>query len=178
MKNYSALYSTVLLELIPSKDQEHVLKQLKKMLPVLKNSLCQKVFLNPVISKEQKKQTLIAVSKSLNIEDLPMRFLNVLVLNKKLNFLPLILVLFEKRILESKGVVTGYLWSAYALSAEMIEKCNVLFSKKLDKIVQLENKVQSQLIGGIKVVVNGITYDHSIRTKLNHMQQKFKTIDL
>ena len=75
---------------------------------------------------------------------------------------------------ESLGVKKGKLYSTKELSKEEIAKIESAFDSKLNIKVQLENIVDTSLIGGVRVVINDHVYDGSLKNQLESLKSSLK----
>lgn len=75
---------------------------------------------------------------------------------------------------ESKGFSLGTIYSTKPLSEDQIHKFEESTGRLLRKQVQLENKTDSGLIGGVKVFIEGKVIDASVKTRLVHLGESLK----
>ena len=80
----------------------------------------------------------------------------------------------NKGINEALNIYEGFVYSTEELSDERIAEVEEAISLKLKRRVELTNKIDSRLIGGIKVVVHDHVFDGSIKYKLETMKQELK----
>ncbi len=73
---------------------------------------------------------------------------------------------FRQRWLESRGTVEGWVESARPLSPGEISELAVAIGAKLQKEVLLENRINTELVGGVRVFVAGKLIDYSVRGRL------------
>ena len=71
-------------------------------------------------------------------------------------------------------VYEGFVYSTELLSKEKLKEIEEIISKKINKKVELKNKLDSRLIGGVKVVVHDHVFDGSIKYKLLTMKEQLK----
>ena len=71
---------------------------------------------------------------------------------------------------EHKGVKEGLLYSAYPLDKNTINKIKNKISQIEKMDVELISKIDPNLIGGVKVVINSHVYDGSVKNQLEKMQ--------
>jgi F0F1-type ATP synthase delta subunit len=62
--------------------------------------------------------------------------------------------------------------SAVALEPETLSGIAAAIGKRLNKPVQLKQKTDSALIAGMRVTVGGITYDGSVKGKLDKWSEQ------
>ncbi len=67
---------------------------------------------------------------------------------------------------EEHGISNGYVWTTEPINQDIINKFEELVSKKLDKKIKLQNKINKQIIGGIRLEVGDNVWDNTIKSKL------------
>ena len=77
---------------------------------------------------------------------------------------------FDSLCNERKGVKEGLLYSAYPLDKNTINKIKNKISQIEKMDVELISKIDPNLIGGVKVVINSHVYDGSVKNQLEKMQ--------
>ena len=78
---------------------------------------------------------------------------------------------FEKLIDENKGFSLGTIFSIKPLSDGQLESFEKETGKLLRKQVRLENKVDKNLIGGVRIFIEGKVIDASIQRKLMNLRE-------
>ena len=73
---------------------------------------------------------------------------------------------------QSRGMIFGTVYSAEKMEPQEINTVEVAFSHKLGKTIRVENKVDPDLIGGIKVVINESVWDGTYRAKLDDLRNQ------
>lgn len=71
-------------------------------------------------------------------------------------------------------IYEGFVYSTEPLTNERISEIADAVSKKLNRKVELQNKIDTRLIGGVKVVVHDHVFDGSIKHKLETMKENLK----
>ena len=64
--------------------------------------------------------------------------------------------------------------SAHALSQEQLSALTAVLSKKLDKEVEADCRVDPDLLGGLYILVDGQIIDRSLRTQLKRLKDELK----
>ena len=72
------------------------------------------------------------------------------------------------------NVFEGYVYSVDWLPSTKILEISAAISEKLNKKVELTNKLDPRLIGGVKVVVHDHIFDGSVKYKLETMKEELK----
>jgi F-type H+-transporting ATPase subunit delta len=74
--------------------------------------------------------------------------------------------------LDSEGGLQGRLVSADPVSAADVASLAQSFSQKLGKRVAFKTATDANLLAGIKVTVNGVTYDGTLRSQLQRLRER------
>ncbi len=69
-------------------------------------------------------------------------------------------------------IAEGIVYSAEPLSEKQISDVTKAVSKKISAVTELENRIDSRLIGGVKVYVDGRLFDCSIEGKIEMLRNK------
>ena len=77
---------------------------------------------------------------------------------------------FEKKLF-------GTVYSVRVLSSKQIKDIEKAISSQLGRDVKLENKLDAELIGGVKVVVNNNIWDGSYKSKIKDLKKDLLTTD-
>ncbi len=67
---------------------------------------------------------------------------------------------------EEHNISNGYVWTTEPVDRELVDKFEKLVSEKLNKEVKLQNKINNQIIGGIRLEVGDNVWDNTIKNKL------------
>ena len=79
---------------------------------------------------------------------------------------------FKQKVLASRGAVEGRVESARPLGSGELAELAVSLGAKLDKEVLLENVVNPDLVGGVRVFVAGRMIDYSVQGRLAGLRRK------
>jgi len=71
-------------------------------------------------------------------------------------------------------IYEGFVYSTEPLTNDKVLEIAEVISKKLNRKVELVNKIDARLIGGVKVVVHDHVFDGSIKYKLETMKENLK----
>lgn len=74
------------------------------------------------------------------------------------------------------GKEEGIAYSASKLAKEDLEELEKALGESLGKEIELENRVEPSLLGGIRVFVDGKVYDGTIETKLESLRKKLLAV--
>ena len=131
------------------------------------SEVAHKVFENPAITEEERQKALKALTSKFDLGSTSERFLTILLRRGRLNLLEEIIREVEWIEIEKRGGVMGEVVSAVALEPEALSGIAEALGKRLNKPVQLKQKTDPALIAGMRVTVGGITYDGSVKGKLD-----------
>ena len=127
---------------------------------------------NPSVTNEEK----LAVLKKLLTEDgsvpIVLNFLGLLSHKSRFEILGAIGDAFTEVRLESQGGLLGIAESAEPLQDSELRELSASFEKKLGKKVFFKTKIDPNLLAGVKVTVNGVTYDGTVRSQLNQLRDR------
>ena len=127
---------------------------------------------SPVVSKGDKAAIADSVSTKLGFSKLTTQFLTMVARKGRGPAIEEIAETFMAVRLESEGATLGTVVSADALKKEDLEELATSFTRKLGKKVVFKSSVDANLLAGLKVTVNGITYDGSLRAQLQTLRDR------
>lgn len=78
---------------------------------------------------------------------------------------------FEKLVLSMAGRVSATVYSVIELDSQQKEKLVKKLEKVTGKGIDAIYKVDSSLIGGMRIVLDGVTYDDSLRHRLSEVKE-------
>ncbi|MCF0107626.1 MAG: ATP synthase F1 subunit delta [Bacilli bacterium] len=96
--------------------------------------------------------------------------INILIENNRINEIIDVFTCFNSCCNEYRGVDEGLVYSTVSLDEQVINKIEKQISKIESRDVELINKIDPSLIGGVKVVINGHIYDGSIKNRIDLMK--------
>lgn len=83
---------------------------------------------------------------------------------------------FRKASNEILGKDEGILYSATPLSKKEIEALEKKMEERLGKKVELDNRVEPSLIGGVRIFIDDKVYDDSVDTKIEKLRERLLKI--
>lgn len=125
------------------------------------------------VKDEQKVLVIEDLTKSFGLKNLA-NFLNVLATKHKFFIFKDIVKEITKGINTELDIDEGFVYSIEPLENSKIVEISRVISQKLKRKVELTNKIDKTLIGGIKVVVHDNVFDGSIKYKLETMKEELK----
>ncbi|WP_214852111.1 F0F1 ATP synthase subunit delta [Exiguobacterium sp. s130] len=125
---------------------------------------------NPSISAEELKQVLQTSFTGFN--SIVLNTLLVMVENDRAAEIVTLPEHFIALLNEHRNVATAIVTSAYKLSGEELTKVKETFGQKSGKTLEVENVVDTSVIGGLRVQIGYTTYDGTIETKLTRLERE------
>lgn len=118
---------------------------------------------------ESKKKVLDKIYKK---EQLFINWILVLIENKIVRKFDFILKKFIQIYNSENKIVEGYIYFAHKKNLKDLTKITNVISKKWAKKVYLDAKIDAELIGGVKLIINDNVWDNSILKKLNDLTEE------
>ncbi|CBW54530.1 ATP synthase delta chain [Mycoplasma mycoides subsp. capri LC str. 95010] len=130
-------------------------------------------------SNKQEKQDAILIIEntfsSFGFDIYLINALKILVENQLFINTRMILKVLYKKLLAYKNIVLGEVYSTEKLTKTQLNVIKKKISNKVNKKVELVNKIDPTLIGGIKVSVEDKVFDGSIKAKLEALKKQMNT---
>jgi F-type H+-transporting ATPase subunit delta len=130
---------------------------------------------SPVVTAKDKIAIVEAIARKSGFSQAMTNFLSLLARKGRISELREIRDAFKSVRTEAEGGLTGTLESAEPLSADDIQGLSKSFTKKLGKPVAFQATTNPHLLAGIKVTVNGVTYDGTLRAQLQQLRDRLVT---
>tara|TARA_Y100000590_G_scaffold173540_1_gene198426 strand:+ start:134 stop:691 length:558 start_codon:yes stop_codon:yes gene_type:complete len=127
---------------------------------------------NPINKSEDLNNVLNKISNKFNFNQLLKRFLNFLVLKRRLFYLEKILGDFLNICSNKRGEITAKLTAAKELNNKEIEKIKSELTQNFGKNIKLDYKYDKSLIGGLIIQVGSIMVDTSLKNKLKQIENR------
>lgn len=141
-------------------------KELRKVL--LENPDFIVLLSNSFLSHEERDEI---VDKTLSAFDKDIvTLIKVLINNNRMHYALEVLDAFNSLCNHARGVEEGLVYSIYPLDEQTLKQLEKKISKLENVEVELINRIDQNLIGGLKVVISGHIYDGSIKYKLEQMK--------
>ncbi|MCQ2794718.1 MAG: F0F1 ATP synthase subunit delta [Bacilli bacterium] len=155
-------------------------KQIKKYQSEMKaikltldeNQALLNLFKSEFLSLEKRYQVVDKVFKKNSVA--VKNFLKILIKNHRLNTYETIFHRFNTLCNEENHVLEGIVYSVDKLEEKKIHELEKALKAKNKVDVELTNRIDPSLIGGIKVVINNHIYDYSIQNELMSMRNQLK----
>ena len=150
---------------------EDCLTQAVFLREMLSDNDCKTIFTHPRISSTEKKSFLDEAFKS-QINDELMGLLHLVVDKNREEFIDPILAEFVNLANRQLRKATAQVVSAVPLRDDQQTRLADLLSRKLDKQVNVNVKVNPAVIGGLYISVDGYFIDRTIKTRLQEMKSE------
>jgi len=131
---------------------------------------------SPVFSAEEQERAIAAILEKLQIEGLTANFLRLIAKNRRLFAAPDMIKGFSAILAGHRGQTSAQVASAITLGEGQVRALTAALKSALHKDVQLDQKVDATLLGGLVVKVGSRMVDSSLRTKLNSLKAVMKEV--
>jgi ATP synthase F1 delta subunit len=127
---------------------------------------------NPGIDAQGKKNALRAVLEG-RVDTELLNFLLILVDKRRIGCFHAIVKAYRAQVNANLGVSIGTAYSAVPLPADKLGRLETETGKLLKKNVRLDNLIDDEIIGGVRIFVEGKLIDASVRTRLDNLKERF-----
>lgn len=166
-------YGSALFSLAKEDNQvEAYLSSLEEIVDFLKNNAEIAQFLESfAVNEESKKDVIKKIAEPYSLAHL-YGFLALLSQHHYIGRLDEVLTAYRNLANEHLGIKEGIVYSATPLSKEDMKRIGDLLEKDLDSKASLTNRIESSLIGGIRIYIDEKVYDASVKGKLERMRKQ------
>ena len=172
----SKLYAKALFELATETNNvEQVLadlatfNELVQASPELNQALSAQMF-----SVEDRVTLAAQVTDKAQLNPLVRRFIEILVSKNRITLTDQIYDSFREYIDQRNNTVRGTLTTAEPLTEAEIADLAKAFGRKFNKTVVLEPATDKQLLGGLVVKIQGLTFDGSLKTTIRRLKENLE----
>lgn len=155
---------------------KEIYNELHDVVQVIKeNKDLDNVFKSPLVSK---KETIDLIEALFNgkINNNLKNFLKILVEKGRISSLQSIELTFKELLNEKYNILEGTVISAIALTNEQVKELEETLSKKYNKNITLENKVDKSILGGVLVRLGNTQIDGSVKTRLDNIKDQLSQV--
>ena len=165
-------YAQSLLELAQERDAiDAVLKDMTALINVANENRDFTAFLNnPIIKSDKKNSVLDKVFPA--FQEITKKFAHLLTKNRREMLLPLIAEEFTAKVKQHRGIVPVTLTSAHKLSDDVKKQILDKLNKGIKGDIELNEKIDEDLIGGFVVRMGDTKIDASVAHQLNELKQR------
>lgn len=125
---------------------------------------------HPRISKDEKKQLIDKIFKEKLSQEM-INFLYILVDKRREGFILDIVEEYKERFNEHENILNVVAITAIPMGKQSKDKLQVVLSNKLNKKIQLSNKVDKTIIGGVLLKVESKIIDGTVKGQLESIGQ-------
>jgi len=129
-----------------------------------------KFLMHPKISKKVKKEI---IQKSIE-NDLLMHFIFVLIDNSRIDLFSECLIEFEKIVNDKNELMNVQVFSCEKMTDEQMYQLSENLKKRHNKKINLENIVDQEIVGGLRIEYDGMVLDDTINNYLDDLIFKLK----
>jgi F-type H+-transporting ATPase subunit delta len=131
---------------------------------------------SPVFSAEEQESAITAILEKIEIEGLTANFLKLIVRNRRLFAAPDMIKAFRALLARHRGQTSAEVTSAMPLEEGQVRALQAALKAALHRDVQLDQKFDATLLGGLVVKVGSRMVDSSLRTKLTSLKHAMKEV--
>lgn len=129
---------------------------------------------NPSITRNDAKNAIAAVARSMKLDVLTTKTLGVLAENRRLGETAAVARAFSALAASHRGEVTAEVTSAHALSTAQMTALSAKLRARVGSDVAIQTKVDPSILGGLTVKIGSQMIDTSIKTRLNTLATAMK----
>jgi F-type H+-transporting ATPase subunit delta len=172
----AARYAEALFDLaLEGKALDRVETDLKALSAAVAGSADFKAMLkSPVYDADAKARAIAAIADKAGASVLTKNFLGVVARNRRLFALEGVIAAFAQRLAVHRGEVAAEAITAAPLNADQTKRLRGEIERVVGKAVNLNVKVDPELLGGMVVKVGSTMIDSSLKTKLNRLKSVMK----
>jgi len=170
MANLSARYATALFELAEENNSiDSTLEQALFMYDTLKDKECLQTLKHPRLLPKEKCAFFSEVFSE-HISDDLMGILHLVINKNREDYLLPALLMLVDMINEYRKKTKAVITAAVPLSEAQVSKLQALLEQKLNKKVEIIQKIDTSIIGGMAVRVDGFITDLTVKKQLHDMK--------
>lgn len=151
---------------------ERELKDLRAL--IIESDELRAFILSPVYDRADQLAAVTALSEKAGLGPLTVNFLKLVTSNGRLSALRSMIDAFVARAEQERGEVSAQAIAASPMSDEQVKALRLEIESMVGKAVNLETRVDPDLLGGLIVKVGSRMIDSSLRTKLNKLKTVMK----
>jgi len=171
MADLSTRYATALFELSLERGlASDYLEQAAFISSIVQGAECKRIITHPRISEREKFAFLDSAFAGRIHDDL-LGFMRLTVTKNREEYLAPALDSLVAMIRRHQNHTTATVVSATLLAPEQESQLRILLTRRLGKTVELSVEVDASMIGGFRVHVDGLVFDHTLRRLLKDMKE-------
>ena len=142
---------------------------------VKENKELDNVLKSPLIATPEKVDLIEALFNN-KINNNLKNFLKILVEKGRISSLRQIELIFKQLLNDKHNIIEGTVISAIPLTVEKVKELEEKLSKKYNKNVTLENKVDESILGGVLVRLGNTQIDGTVKTRLDNIKDQLSQV--
>lgn len=155
---------------------KEIYKELRNVVELVKgNKELDNVLKSPLVAKNEKIQLIEALFNN-KINNNLKNFLKILVEKGRISSLKSIELTFKELLNNKNNIIEGTVISAVALTEKQVKELEEKLSKKYNKNVTLENKVDKTILGGVVIRLGNTQIDGSVKTRLDNIKDQLSQV--
>ena len=133
------------------------------------NSRLSDFLYHPQISEDSKIKVVEAALKG-KVCDEMLGLIVVIIRKRRESELPSVLALFLKKVDEHNELAEAHITSAVPIDEGRLETIRGILSEKFGKKIVIKTSIDRELIGGFKVLIQGYSFDRTIKGTINELK--------
>ncbi|MEO1252319.1 MAG: F0F1 ATP synthase subunit delta [Pseudomonadota bacterium] len=169
-------YASALFDLAREQgDWESVEKELKSLRAAIHDSEDLRAFVkSPVYDRDDQLAAVAAIAEKAGFSATTTNFLKVVASNRRLFVIEGMIAAYIARAARERGEVMAQAIAAAPMSDDQVKALRLEIESSLGKAVNLQTRVEPDLLGGLIVKIGSTMIDSSLRTKLNKLKTAMK----
>lgn len=174
----SGRYATALFDLAEeSKALDTIEADLKTVRAMLQESDdLRRLVASPRIGRKQQADALMTLGREAGLNDISNKFLGALANNRRLSLLSTVIGDVFKLLAHHRGEIVANVETAQQLSDEQRSALAKRLKNAMGRDVAIQETVDPDLLGGLRVKVGSRLIDGSLKTKLDTLEQSMKGV--
>lgn len=136
----------------------------------------QRLVKSPVFTPDEQLRAISAVLEEIKIDGLTANFLKLVAKNRRLFATPDMIKAFRTLLAHHRGQASAEVITATKLEDGQVRALQQALNAALGKDVELDQRVDPALLGGLVVKIGSRMIDTSLRTKLNSLKVAMKEV--
>lgn len=155
---------------------KEIYNELHNVVETVKNNKdLDNVLKSPLVGKIEKVKLIESLFNN-KINNNLKNFLKILVEKGRISSLKSIELTFKQLLNDKNNIIEGTVISAIPLTDEKVKELEGKLSKKYNKNVTLENKVDQSILGGVLVRLGNTQIDGSVKTRLDNIKDQLSQV--
>ena len=132
---------------------------------------------SPILKTSKKSEIITSIFEG-KINDLTLKFLQLIVKNKREIYIPAICRNYLALTRKDQNIKLAKLTTATAIDQKTVEKIKVTIERELNAKVELTTNVKPDIIGGLILRMEDKQFDASVATQLKKIQQELEETEI